>query len=94
MDCIQAQEITDTQKREVDDLKFQLKRMIEEHRNAIEEVLKLAKIIHFDVDNLECTKIDIGEEKTTDDRNCPGTLGEDEEFVRNTYCLRICFFLY
>lgn len=57
--------------------------MIEEHRNAIDKVLKLAKMINFDVDNLECRKIDIGQRSETDTRKCASTSAVDD--VRRTF---------
>jgi len=47
--------------------------MVEKHRNAVDKVLKLAKIINYDVDNLKCRKIDIHQRSKNDIRKCAGT---------------------
>lgn len=55
--------------------------MVVEHRAAINQVMKFAKILNFDIDNLECQKIDIDQAKK-DNKMCQFVTQSEKDYVR------------
>jgi len=58
--------------------------MLEKHESAVNKVLKLAKMINFDINDLKYRKIDVDQQKPTDSGKCASPSKRDDDLVRCT----------
>lgn len=66
---------------EVCSIKKQLVDMVIQHRIVINQVMKFAKILNFNIDSLECQKINIDEVKK-DNQMCQFMTQAEKDYVR------------
>lgn len=63
-------------------IKKQLAEMVDQYKVAINQVMKLAKTLNFDIENLECHKIDIDQTKKESTPICEFATQTEKDNVR------------